>query len=120
MTSKLASRRVLVVEDEFFVAEDIARALRADGAEVIGPAPSVDAALDLLEETEKLDGAVVDINLQGEKAYAVADALLERAIPFVFATGYDQSAISSRYRSIPRCEKPVDASKVVRALFGPG
>jgi CheY-like chemotaxis protein len=118
MTSIPARRRVLVVEDEFFLAEDLANALRAAGADVIGPAPSIDAALDLLDEAEQLDGAILDINLQGEKAYPVADALLERMIPFVFATGYDPAHIPPRYDTVPRCYKPADAMKVIRVLFG--
>ena len=118
MTSALAGRRLLVVEDEYLLADDLAKALSADGAEVIGPAPSVDAALDLLDETDELDGAVVDLNLQGEMAYPVADALRERDIPFVFSTGYDQSTIPSRYGDTPRCEKPAKATAIAKALFG--
>jgi CheY-like chemotaxis protein len=118
MTLSLAGRRLLVVEDEYFLADDLAKALRAEGAEVIGPASNVDAALDPLDETEGLDGAVVDINLQGEKAYPVADALIERAIPFMFATGYDQATIPARYGDVPRCQKPANAVTVVRILFG--
>lgn len=118
MTAALAGRRLLVVEDEYFLAADLAQALSADGAEIIGPAASVDAALDLLDDTDQLDGAVVDLNLQGEMAFPVADALKERNIPFVFSTGYDQSAIPPRYGDTPRCEKPVKATAIARALFG--
>jgi CheY-like chemotaxis protein len=78
----------------------------------------VDAALDLLDDTNDLDGAVVDLNLQGEMAYPVADALRERQIPFVFSTGYDQSAIPPRYGDTPRCEKPAKTSAIAQALFG--
>ena len=96
MTSALAGRRLLVVEDEYFLAAELVEALSADGAKVIGPAASVDDALDLLDDTAQLDGAVLDLNLQGEMAFPVADALMERDIPFVFLTGYDQSVIPPR------------------------
>ena len=51
-------------------------------------------------------------------AWPVLDALAERGVPVVFATGYDAASIPDRYAGIPRCEKPVDPSKVARALFG--
>lgn len=115
---RLEGRRLLVVEDEYFLAKDIARSFESRGAEVIGPAGTIDEALDLIDETEHLDGAVIDLNLHGEMAYAVADALRERGVPFVFATGYDSSTIPAMYRDVARCEKPVDAPRVARALFG--
>lgn len=118
MTSALTGRRLLLVEDEYFLAADLAKALSAGGAEVVGPVASVDAALDLLDDTNQLDGAVIDLNLQGEMAFPVADALMERHIPFVFSTGYDQSAIPARYIDTPRCEKPAKAATIARTLFG--
>jgi DNA-binding response OmpR family regulator len=118
MTSVLSGRRLLVVEDEYFLAADLAQALSADGAEVIGPVADVDGALDLLDDTDQLDGAVLDLNLQGEMAFPVADALMERRIPFLFSTGYDQSAIPPRFADAPRCEKPVKVTAIAKALFG--
>jgi CheY-like chemotaxis protein len=114
----LAGRKVLVVEDEYFLAEDIVRGLEERGAEMVGPIGDIDHALDLIDESERLDGAVLDLNLRGEMAFPVADALLERGIPFVFATGYDSASIPPRYKDVTRCEKPVDAPKIARALFG--
>ena len=93
------------------------RAFEASGAEVVGPAASVDGALALLAATERLDGAVLDANLQGEMAFPVADALGERGVPFVFATGYDESSIPPRYAHVTRCEKSVDPDKIAAALF---
>ena len=94
------------------------RDLAARGATIIGPVPSVDAALDLIEDTDRIDGAVLDLNLQGEHAYPLADALMRQGVPFVFTTGYDASAIPSRYAAVARCEKPVDLERVAQALFG--
>ena len=116
-TEKLARRKILLVEDEYFIIDDLVRAFEATGAEVVGPAASVDDALDLIQETERLDGAVIDINLQGEMAYPVADALLARGVPFVFATGYDQGSVPAQYAHIARCEKPVDPRRIAQALF---
>lgn len=92
--------------------------LKAGGAEVVGPVASVDAALQLIEQTEQIDGAVVDVNLQGVLSWPVADALLGRGVPFVFTTGYDRSSIPARYAETIRCEKPVAPDKIAKALFG--
>jgi CheY-like chemotaxis protein len=114
----LANRHVLVVEDDFFIAEDLTQALEACGAVVVGPVPTVRDALKLFERGERIDGAVLDLNLRGEKAFPICDALMNRQIPLVLTTGYDGSEIPERYRALPRCEKPADPAKIVRALFG--
>lgn len=114
----LKGRRVLVVEDEFYIALDMSDALEDHGAEVLGPTASVADAVDLIESTDHIDAAVVDLNLRGEFAFPVARALIKRNVPFVFATGYDAEVIPGEFRSIIRCEKPVDFMKVARLLFG--
>lgn len=113
-----SERRILVVEDDFFVAEDLLACLDAVGAKVVGPVASVREALDLIGQSEPLDGAVLDINLRGELAFAVADALLARSIPFVFATGYDRSIVPERFANVITCEKPFNADQVARAMWG--
>ena len=112
----LSGRQVLVVEDEYFIADDIARALDRLGAEVVGPVPDRDEALALLSSGERIDLAVLDINLHGETVHPVADALQDRGVPFVFATGYDQSVVPDRHQDAPRWEKPFDPTVLVRAL----
>src|SRR3712207_3309616 len=97
----LAGRRVMVVEDEFFLADDLAQALEKLGAEVVGPVPSKDKALAFLG-AEPLDAAVLDINLKGEAVFPVADALRQQGVPFVFATGYDEASVPSSYQDVPR------------------
>lgn len=109
-------RRILVVEDEYIIAVDLADALAESGIEVVGPVGNVARALAVIE-VEPLDGAILDINLAGDAVYPVADALRARFIPFVFATGYDRSAIASGYETVPRCEKPVDGKRVADLLF---
>src|SRR3978361_396791 len=87
---QLGGRCLLVVEDEDVVAADLAAALELLGAEVVGPAGSVEEALTLVEnEGGRLDGAVLDINLRNERVYPVADVLAARGGPFVFTTRYD-------------------------------
>jgi two-component SAPR family response regulator len=85
------------------------------GAEVIGPVASVNAALDIIVKTG-LDAAVLDIKLEGEKAFPLADVLAARDIPFVFLTGYGAQDIPARHANVRRVEKPVTAATVCRAL----
>ena len=109
-------RRVLVVEDEYFLADDIARALVRLGAETVGPVPTRAAALACLEGEGRIDACVLDINLRGEMAFAVADALLARGVPFMFATGYDQALVPAAYGHIRRWEKPFHPERLAQAL----
>jgi CheY-like chemotaxis protein len=113
----LKGRCLLVVEDEYLIAADLAVSLESLGVNVIGPAASVEEALSLLTNNlHQLDGAVLDINLQNERVYPVADVLTARGVPFVFTTGYDAVAVPSAYASTPRCEKPVDKTQLIRLL----
>jgi CheY-like chemotaxis protein len=110
-------RRVLLVEDDYLLATGIADAFEL-GVETVGPAGSVKQALELVEHGGRLDAAVLDINLRGEVVYPVADAHRARGVPFVFATGYEQQAIVERYRNVASFRKPIDPSRVLRALSG--
>ena len=112
----LTGRRVLVVEDEFFIADDLARALTALGAEVVGPVPTRDEALEELSGAGRIDLAVLDINLRGEPVFPVADALAASGVPFVFATGYEEATVPERFRHVPRWEKPFNPDALARAL----
>lgn len=114
----LPGYRVLLVEDEYFIAMELADLFRRRGAEVVGPVPSVDEALDLIAANARLDGAVLDINLHGEMAYPVADMLVARKVPFVFATGYDRETLPPRFAQARFCNKPVVVEQVVQALLG--
>lgn len=112
----LKNCRVLVVEDEYLLAEELCEELESAGAVVIGPVPDVAQALALLGETV-LDGAVLDINLGGAFSYPIADQLLRLGIPFLFVTGYDSYAIPLQYQHVPRCQKPTSIA-VVQEIIG--
>ena len=108
--------RVLVVEDEYLLADELTIQLTDRGATVLGPASNVRAALSLIEGEDALDGAILDVNLGGEPAYPIADTLRERGVPVLFTTGYDAAALPDRFRDVPRCEKPVNIGRIASAL----
>jgi DNA-binding response OmpR family regulator len=110
-----SGRRALVVEDEYFIAQDIAKALSAAGAEIIGPVGETNEALRSVAE-EQIDFAVLDINLRGEMSFPVAAELDSRGVPFVFATGYESTIIPPTFAHIPTWRKPFDPAALVRAL----
>jgi response regulator RpfG family c-di-GMP phosphodiesterase len=114
--SKLAGRHILIVEDECVVSMEMEMALRAEGADVIGPEASVESALRVLESTQPVDLAVIDINLRGEPAYAIAAALKRRKVPFLFATGYGASEIAPEHADVTYLGKPVSMRTVSAAL----
>lgn len=113
----LTNRRILVVEDRYMLAEDLRRGLEKAGAVVVGPVPTVEQALSLVAAEPELGAAVLDVNLGSESVFPVADALIERHIPFVFATGYGEDVLCGRYAGIPRYGKPVEIRAVTRALL---
>jgi CheY-like chemotaxis protein len=120
MTEDLSGKRILVVEDEYLLAQEIVSDLRRRGATIIGPVATMEAASALAGETKHLDGAILDINLKGEMIYPVADALTRRHVPYVFATGYDRSALPKPYDEVPLVQKPVDTDRLTALLFSSG
>jgi DNA-binding NtrC family response regulator len=109
--------RVLVVEDEYFIADDISRALTRHGAEVVGPVPTVREARALLD-SQALDLAALGINLRGELVYQLVAELSRRGVPMIFATGYDTAAIPADYGTIPAWSKPFDYNALADVLPG--
>jgi DNA-binding NtrC family response regulator len=112
----LKGYRVLVIEDEYFIAEELRLALEQHGAIVVGPVPTLGQALVHAQSTDRIDAAVVDINLCGEMAFPVAEALETRGVPFVFVTGYAPAMIPPRYHHVSRWEKPFDFEALMQAL----
>ena len=111
----LTGLRVLVVEDDYYLATDTARALRGAGADVMGPyASEADARADLMDHHP--DAAVVDINLGPGPSFKLAETLKDGGVPFVFTTGYDPEIIPQEFESIGRLEKPFQLRQVVGAV----
>jgi CheY-like chemotaxis protein len=114
----LRNRRILVVEDEFVIAAELQHRLEAIGAVVIGPVTSVAQAIAMIESEAALDAAVLDMNLGGQMAFPVADALVARRLPFVFTSGYGEGVIRDRYPNAMNCDKPYEFRTLAMALEG--
>ncbi len=116
MMNSLHGRTVLVIEDEWMLARDLSRAFETSGAHVVGPVPDVNQALEIVARAGSLDAAVVDLTLRGQDAYPVADALEERGVPFIFATGHEWDSIPARFHHVPMCIKPYETHDVTDIL----
>jgi hypothetical protein len=93
--------------------------LEVEGATVLGPLGWLDEAVVFLGRDSAFDGTVLDVNLHGQSSYPIADALIERGVQFVFATGYNAEPLSEPYRAYPRCEKPLHKAALIAALARP-
>jgi CheY-like chemotaxis protein len=98
-------KRVLIVEDDYIIAMCLASQVAEAGCNHVGIARSVEAALDIIA-TADVDGAIVEVELMGERTFRVADALAARHIPFVFATAMRRRDAPARYANVPWLEKP--------------
>lgn len=105
MTKLLSGRTILVVEDEMMVLWNMEVALAELGCTSIVTAPTVNQALSLIQ-TQAFDIAILDVNLDGEPSYAIADALAGLGVPFVFSTGYSTPALGGNYGDRPVLRKP--------------
>jgi CheY-like chemotaxis protein len=115
MSSRLSSRRVLLVEDEMLVVWLLEDMLAELGCAVVGPASNVNQALAMID-AEDIDVAVLDVNLNGQMSYPIADALAARGVPFVFSTGYDKDTLQDGYRTVPVLQKPFHRSELSDTL----
>ena len=103
--------RILIVEDEMLVAMLIEDVLGDLGHDVVGPAMRLDTAL-AAADGEDFDFAILDINLAGKQSFPVADRLVARGIPFMFASGYGAAGLVDPYREAPIIQKPFDSSQI--------
>ena len=114
-TEGLVGRRILVVEDEPLLADELMDELLGIGAGPIGPVPSVDLALQALADGPKPDAALLNVYLRGAESFPVADDLIKRGVPFLFVTGND-AFVRQRYPTIPVHPKPSDMPLLLKAL----
>ncbi|MBC7667190.1 response regulator [Caulobacter sp. DWR2-3-1b2] len=115
-TSKsLAGMDVLLVEDDYYLADDTRRVLAAAGANVAGPYARVAESLSRVAQG-RVDCGVLDINLGEGPSFIMARALKQRDVPFVFATGYGREVLPDDFNEVELLEKPVDPRLLIDAV----
>jgi CheY-like chemotaxis protein len=113
----LKGRRILVVEDDAATSLFLDEILSDAGGIVLGPVASVAQALSLIEK-ESMDCAVLDHRLIDGASQSVADALIARGVPFVFASGFDMNGMGARYATIPVLNKVYSTNELLQAVAG--
>ena len=106
---------VLIVEDQYYIALELKRLVTELGGKALGPVSAVAAALALLEQSPDL--ALLDVNLNGERVYALAETLRARGIPFLFVTGYESWALDPRFAGTQMVCKPVTVAALAAAIL---
>lgn len=111
----LNGKRILVIEDEYYIASDLKRALLREGAVVVGPFNTVPQGLAAVSN-DPIDAALIDVNLEGVTSFPIADKLDERGVPYTFLTGYEGTNLPDGYRDRPRLAKPFTMEIVLNSL----
>jgi CheY-like chemotaxis protein len=114
-TKAAAGRRVLVVEDELMIRMLLDGMLTDLGHSIVAEAGGIDDAIALAKDAE-FDVAILDVNLNGQPITPVVEILIQRKLPFVFATGYGARGVPEAYRANPTLQKPFQAEALAQAL----
>ena len=118
MTSSpvLSGQKILVVEDEWMIAEHLSMLLEDLKYEVVGPVGNVADAL-AKAEVEQIDCALLDCNLNGNSSAPIADALIAKDVPFIMVTGYGGLELPTpAMNAAPRLAKPFTEPELERAF----
>ncbi len=118
----LKGQRILVVEDNYMMALDLSQMVEELGGAVVGPVGRLVEGFKLAQ-SDGLAAAILDVNLDGEDTFSLADGLLAARIPVIFATGYDPKILPDRFADLPRISKPFTTGSVenaVRKIFSQG
>lgn len=107
--------RILIVEDEFLVSLQLESDLRAAGYATLGPYIKLEAAMEAARD-EHLDLALLDVNVNGERVFPLADELASRKTPFIFLSGYLPSDLPERYKDAPQISKPYDPAALMTKI----
>jgi len=115
MTSTDTVSSVLIVEDEALVALNLESMLEEIGCAVVGPVLRYEAAAALAEEVSA-DAAILDVNIGGRKVFPIAETLLARKVPIIFATGYGREGLPPEWQDFPVIQKPYTLENIGEAL----
>ncbi len=112
---KSGGKRVLLIEDEMMIRMLLQDMLADLGHTLAAEAGRLDEAVALAKEGD-FDLAILDVNLNGQPILPVVDILVERGVPFVFATGYGQRGVPEPYRQTPTLQKPFQVDALAQAI----
>ncbi len=115
MSDQKAAPRVFVVEDEYLIRMLLEDMLADLGYEIAAAVGTIAEASEIAGK-EQFDVAVLDVNLDGQEIYPVADILAKRGVPFVFVSGYGEASLIDRYRGRPALQKPFQAAQIEKTL----
>ena len=110
-------RRILVIEDSPVVGPYTVDVLEELGCEVVGPAPNMAAARDMISN-ETFDAALMDIHIRGERVFTLCEVLEGKGVPFVLTSGYADWTMPEKWQERPRLQKPYTIGDVSEALAG--
>lgn len=113
--SSAGGKRVLIVEDELMIRMLLEGMLTDLGHTVAAEAGGIDEALALARQVE-FDVAVLDVNLNNQSIAPVVEVLIERGVPFIFASGYGQRGVPEPYRQTPTLQKPFQVEALAQAI----
>ena len=115
MTADLKGRRILLIEDSPVVGPFTVDLLEDIGCTVVGPAPNMAAARELIEG-DRFDAALMDIHIRGERVFPLCELLEDKGVPFVLTSGYADWQMPEKWDGRPRLQKPYTIDQVKDAL----
>lgn len=118
MSEVEAPLAVLIVEDEYLIASALRLLFERQGARVLGPVAQVATAIELIEATSHIDCALLDVRLEQEAVFPVADELRARGVRFAFMSGYEHSSLPEAYRDATYFDKLADPQVILRWALG--
>lgn len=113
----LKGLKVFIVEDEGLVAMQLEDMLVDFGCDLVGLAMRVRRAIEMLENTQAIDVAILDVNIGGDKIYPVAEVFRDRNVPIVFATGYGRAGVEADWQRYEILQKPYTAADVAAKII---
>src|SRR5881275_2420314 len=117
VNGELRGRRILVIEDSPVLAPFTADVLADLGCDVVGPAPNMAVAREMVDEGE-FDAALMDVHIRGERVFPLCELLAAKGVPFVLTSGYADWGIPEKWDDRPRLQKPYTIEQVEEALSG--
>lgn len=110
-------KRLLIVEDSYFLADEARQKLQELGATIVGPVDDIEHAAELIEAGDA-DAAILDLHLAADRAFSLAEQLERQKLPYVFALGRESSGAMADFSGFILCENTDALNHIARALFG--